>query len=123
MRAGRRLRDGDLAVLHRGIGPGHAAAGKHRDRDVLRRRVARDADVEALRANGRDRHHADAQGQVEVLPHPGRGLGERLARQRPGAAAPRSSRRRRRTRRESRGPPSALVTATITAAPAMFTAL
>ena len=78
--------------LHGGVGPGHAAAGEHRDRDVLRRRVAGDADVETLRANVRDRHHADPQREIEVFLHPGRGFGERLARHRGGVSRHREAR-------------------------------
>ncbi len=86
MRAGRRLRHRDLAALHRGVGPGHAAAREHRDRDVLRRRIAGDADVEALRANLRDRHHADPQASDRGPPSP-----RSRSRRAPGAPAPRPS--------------------------------
>ena len=79
MRTGRRCRYRNFAALHRGVRPGDAAAREHGDRDVLRRRIAGDADVEAVRADGGDRHHADPQGEVEVFLHPGRGRGERLA--------------------------------------------
>jgi hypothetical protein len=75
-----RRRDRDVAALHRGVRPGDAAAREHGNRNVLRRRIAGDADVEPVRADISDRHHADPQGEIEVLLHPGRGFGERLPR-------------------------------------------
>ncbi len=114
----------ELAALHRRFRPAEPAAGEHRIGQIGRRTEARDANVEALRAHRRDRHQRDAHRKFEVFLHPGRGRRQRLARKaRDRRAPPQSSRRRRRTRTEIPGPSSALVTAAITAAPAMLTAL
>ncbi len=123
MRAGRRGRHGKLAALHRGVGPGEAAAGEHRDRDVLRRRVAGDADVKALGADVGDRDHAGPKRQVESSFTQAAVSASAC---RAGAAASAGTAKLApsppNTKGKSRSS-SALVTATITAAPAMLTAL
>ena len=71
--------DRKLAALHRGIRPAQTAAGKHRIGEIGRRAEAGDADVEALRADGLDRHQRHPHHQVEILLDPNRGRRQRVA--------------------------------------------
>jgi hypothetical protein len=80
LRARRRRIDRELPALHRGIGVGKPAAGEHRIRKIGRRPEARDADVGARGADRRHRHQRHPQHQIEVVAHPARGRGKRLAR-------------------------------------------
>ncbi len=92
MCAGGGRRHRDLVALHRGVGPGHAAAREHRDADIRRRHVTRNANIMTLRVDGSDRNHSNPQGEVFLDPFrraPG-GLGPYL---RPGLRSLRSHRR------------------------------
>ena len=45
---------------------------------MRRRRIARNAHIQSLRADRRDRHQCHAQDQIEIVPHPCRGGGQRV---------------------------------------------
>ena len=66
------------AGLHLGFGPAGAAAGEHRIGDSRSSPEARDAHVEALRADVGHRHDRGAQIEVQLFRHPGLDRGQRV---------------------------------------------
>ncbi len=81
MRSGRSRRQHYLAVFHRSIGPGQAAAGEHCNADVIRWQITGDAHVVPSRADFGNRDHSYPQSQVEILSDPGSGLRQGTPRQ------------------------------------------
>src|SRR6185437_1826233 len=67
MGSGRGRRHCDLAALHRGVRPGHAAARTHCNAHIRRWHVTGDATVSAMRATVGDRNNSEPQTEIEIF--------------------------------------------------------